>query len=99
MDRFKVKEVQCSSCETLQQVILKVCMLWLTVNDSYNNYLNVGSHFSRHSRLARTVTCSLGSITVTFATCLTRIRNSITVNPVEYAGESQQGLHILHIST
>ncbi|XP_047446813.1 RING finger and CHY zinc finger domain-containing protein 1 isoform X2 [Mugil cephalus] len=40
---------------------------------------------SRRSRLVSSVTLSLGSITVAFATCSTRIRSSTTVSPVEYA--------------
>lgn len=32
---------------------------------------------------------------MTFATCLTRIRSSTTVSPVEYAGE-QQWIHLTH---
>lgn len=39
---------------------------------------------------------SLENITVIFATCLTRTKSSITVKPVEYAGE-QTVFHLKNI--
>ena len=59
----------------------------------YHSCVSVYYYSSRHNRSANSVMFSLGSITAIFVTYLTRIRSSITVTPVEYAGEKQLRLH------
>lgn len=98
MDRFKVKDVQCSECHTLQQVRedststaeevsnLTTVILFPFAN-TFVYLLWFLFHSFRHNKLASSVMCSLGSITATFVICLTRIRNSTTVSLVGYAGE------------
>lgn len=70
--------------------------LWHLVTENYVCKIwKVWSHNSfRHNRCVSSVMCCLGSTTVTFATCSTRIRSSTTVSPVEYAGEENEILLI-----